>query len=514
MSKEIAHIFWHGELTELEKTSVKSFVKNGFITKLWSYTGLQVDGAESCDARLILPEENLLKYKQRHFENKDSSKYYSSLAAFSDAFRWNVIRKFGGWWFDADCYCLKPESEFAKLRKDAPIIAGLQDHRSPSVNSGVFYANETVSQLLCEELDMLCDAFEYNFDNWGMIGPELISTVIQKNRLTDYIQPIDKFYAIAHSDFNDFIEPEQKIIAKCKIADSYVTHIWHSKLECYNVDKNNPPVNSLLYEFYNDTYVNDQKQNLEMIKVYDSVLQRYVAVSKCYMDILKRPGDQEGIIHYTLSDLPINTIREIFLNSEEYKNTKHIFREDMLTLLPSGECAEIGVFKGEYSAHILEKNDPIKLHLIDVWGNIELSYYDYEMTDDATQNMIFNSIKRKYGKLDNVNIIKSLSTKAAELFKDETLDWVYIDADHSFEGCYNDLVAYNPKVKTDGYICGHDWLPEYFHRDGFGVNTAVLKFVEENNYILSLITDEYEYKSYIISKSENAHNVLMSNIKK
>jgi mannosyltransferase OCH1-like enzyme len=57
--KEIANLFWHGELTMLEITCIKSFVQQGFHTKLWSYNNLSVDGAESCDASLVLPKEKL-----------------------------------------------------------------------------------------------------------------------------------------------------------------------------------------------------------------------------------------------------------------------------------------------------------------------------------------------------------------------------------------------------------------------------------------------------------------------
>ena len=64
-TKEIANMFWHGELSKLETMCIKSFVKNGFDVKLWSYNNLKVDGAESCDARLILSEEHLTKYKQQ-----------------------------------------------------------------------------------------------------------------------------------------------------------------------------------------------------------------------------------------------------------------------------------------------------------------------------------------------------------------------------------------------------------------------------------------------------------------
>jgi hypothetical protein len=323
MNKEIANLFWHGELTEFERVCIKSFVKQGFHTKIWSYTNIQVDGAESCDARLVLPEEHLTKYKQQHFEVKDGSKEsHSSLAAFSDAFRWNVLNKFGGWWFDADCYCLKSSEEFKTLRENKPFISGLQEHGSPTVACGAFYANQQISTKLVERLNSLCKIYDYNFPEWGMIGPLLISDIVQNENLQHLILSVESFYSIEASSTNYYIDPSLKNSAKSLIVDSYLTHIWHSKLNLTNIDKNNPPENSLLKEFYDNTYINNSLPNTQVFSKYKVSLERYIQISKLYKDVFKRPGDINGISNYVGSQLPYSQIENIFKNSEEYKQLK------------------------------------------------------------------------------------------------------------------------------------------------------------------------------------------------
>jgi hypothetical protein len=322
-NKEIAHLFWHGELTKLEETCIKSFIKNGFDTKIWSYTGIQIEGAEACDARLVLPEENLNKYKQRHFEvNDGSKKFYSSMAAFSDAFRWNVVNKFGGWWFDTDCYCLKPAEEFTKLRENKPLVACIQNHECPSINSGVFYADKNTCSKLVERLNQICDYCNYNFPEWGLIGPMLISSVVQNNNLENHILTTDNFYSIEYNQFDFFINPDSKELAKSYIKDSFICHIWHSQLSLHNVDKNNPLRQSLLDEFYSGNYTNDIPVNKERILQYKKALERYISVSKIYKNVLKRPGDFVGIGSYVRSKLSDVEIEKIFKSSEEYKQRK------------------------------------------------------------------------------------------------------------------------------------------------------------------------------------------------
>jgi predicted O-methyltransferase YrrM len=55
------------------------------------------------------------------------------------------------------------------------------------------------------------------------------------------------------------------------------------------------------------------------------------------------------------------------------------------------------------------------------------------------------------------HILVSDSVDAASQFLDGILDLVFIDADHSYEGCLRDIHAWLPKVKRGGWICGHDY---------------------------------------------------------
>jgi predicted O-methyltransferase YrrM len=57
---------------------------------------------------------------------------------------------------------------------------------------------------------------------------------------------------------------------------------------------------------------------------------------------------------------------------------------------------------------------------------------------------------------DMIRVIEGDSAESAALFSGK-LDGVFIDADHSYNGCKRDVEAWFPKVKTDGIFCGHDY---------------------------------------------------------
>lgn len=49
------------------------------------------------------------------------------------------------------------------------------------------------------------------------------------------------------------------------------------------------------------------------------------------------------------------------------------------------------------------------------------------------------------------------STKSAKLFRDNSVDLVFVDAGHLEYEVYNDINAWYPKVKQGGIIAGHDY---------------------------------------------------------
>lgn len=98
------HMLWiGGSLSNLEKISILSFLKNGFSVKLWTYGNVLgvPDGTIQHDARTVLPENRIFKYKN------------GSYAGFANLFRYAVLSKFGGLWADTDVICLIPASHFS-----------------------------------------------------------------------------------------------------------------------------------------------------------------------------------------------------------------------------------------------------------------------------------------------------------------------------------------------------------------------------------------------------------------
>lgn len=121
---------------------------------------------------------------------------------------------------------------------------------------------------------------------------------------------------------------------------------------------------------------------------------------------------------------------------------------------------------------------------------------------DPLFESFYKEVAETFKDNEKIKIIRKTSIKALEDINDNSLDWVYIDGDHNYQPCLEDLRGYHSKVKDDGYICGHDWVTR--PKSGFGVNEAVSDFIKETGFVLVGLTNEVNFKSYVIAKTQEA----------
>ena len=182
---------------------------------------------------------------------------------------------------------------------------------------------------------------------------------------------------------------------------------------------------------------------------------------------------------------------------------------------------ELGSFKGQFANTILN-NWGGKLLMVDVWRELPHQEYDdasnhREHIDAYSQAM--DNIK---GFEDRAYMLRMKGEHACDFISDGSLDFVYIDANHTYQAVKDDIRLWYPKVKSGGIIMGHDYLPDYFFEgkeekdqalytfpDGqpeksqytgmFGVNPAVDEFCLNYGYIINK-TDEFLATWWFIKK--------------
>lgn len=149
---------------------------------------------------------------------------------------------------------------------------------------------------------------------------------------------------------------------------------------------------------------------------------------------------------------------------------------------PNSVGAEIGVWKGEFSKIIETERKPKLLYLIDPWiaypnafGVLKES--DVELhAEDVRYQTVLDKFSDGISK-NTVKVIRKFTPCACLDIPDHSLDWVYVDAGHSYTDVKNDLNCIYSKMKNGAIIMGDDYNPNAWK----GVVQAVDEFSERSD---------------------------------
>ncbi len=122
---------------------------------------------------------------------------------------------------------------------------------------------------------------------------------------------------------------------------------------------------------------------------------------------------------------------------------------------------EVGVFRGVLSQYLLRKG-VARLFMVDTWAPADEQPEHYRETKDycagltAAECAANEALARNVARDGRAVVLKLPSVEAAKQINDGSMDFVFLDADHSYEGVRADIAAWLPKVRKGGWIGGHD----------------------------------------------------------
>jgi predicted O-methyltransferase YrrM len=127
---------------------------------------------------------------------------------------------------------------------------------------------------------------------------------------------------------------------------------------------------------------------------------------------------------------------------------------------------EVGTLHGEFARTILAVADPRELHLI-----------DHVVHDDA------RAFVNEPAARGRVSLHEGDSVEVLKRFADEYFDWIYIDAQHEYDGVKRDIEVARRKVKPDGLLVFNDYTVwSYVEMQPYGVAAAVNELCLEDGW--------------------------------
>ena len=134
--------------------------------------------------------------------------------------------------------------------------------------------------------------------------------------------------------------------------------------------------------------------------------------------------------------------------------------------------AEIGVDRGKFSEYMFEAIPDLELLCVDPWR--------WKLRGKSRYHSAVRRLEPH-----NATIIRKTSLMASLEVPRESLDFVYIDGDHTFDFVMMDIILWAPKIKYGGIISGHDY---YKFRHG-GVVEAVNAYTNAHCITQWFLTD-------------------------
>jgi len=147
--------------------------------------------------------------------------------------------------------------------------------------------------------------------------------------------------------------------------------------------------------------------------------------------------------------------------------------------------AEIGVYKGEFTEKFCKAG--LKMYAIDPWHSYGGA--GRAAKEQKRQDFLYGHTQRTLAPYLDCTIIRKTSMDAVHYFKDESLDFVYIDGDHSFKHIAEDIYEWTWKVRKGGVVSGHDYL---------GNNSIAQKMIPHVGAVVDAYVKAFNIKNWYI----------------
>lgn len=123
--------------------------------------------------------------------------------------------------------------------------------------------------------------------------------------------------------------------------------------------------------------------------------------------------------------------------------------------------AEVGVWKGSFAAAMLAACPAIEMYvMVDPWRHLD-EWNKPANVDGATFEAIrLEAMAATEFAASRRRVLRGTTLEVIDAIEDASLDFVYIDGDHTLSGVVTDLIAMRPKIRPGGFLGGDDFCAD------------------------------------------------------
>jgi len=228
----IIQALWIGEsLSSIEQLCISSFLKNGHEFHLYTYdrVGNIPEGTTIKNGNDILDSSKIVRYKN------------GSVSLFTNWFRFEILKKFGGFWVDLDVICLKPfnfsdnEPVFSLEVEGRICTAVMSFPKNHKFTNFMIDINKNPNKFLPydnwktkkRKLKRKLKGQGLEQTNWGETsGPTGVSNGLKYFDMLKSAKHKDYFFPIHYMDWK-FIYYSSTKIDDSVFKNTYAIHLWN-----------------------------------------------------------------------------------------------------------------------------------------------------------------------------------------------------------------------------------------------------------------------------------------------
>lgn len=164
---------------------------------------------------------------------------------------------------------------------------------------------------------------------------------------------------------------------------------------------------------------------------------------------------------------------------------------------------EVGVWRGGFAKPILENCEFIRrYYMIDPWAPLPNWNKPLNVDAQTFEAAYAETLEKTAFAAKKIVVLRGRTKEVIEEIPDSSLDFAYIDGDHTLRGITIDLIKLIPKIKKNGFIGGDDFTPDPWQHDVRFEPTLVcpfsIYFAEAMDFPIAALP----FSQYLIQKRE------------
>ncbi len=167
---------------------------------------------------------------------------------------------------------------------------------------------------------------------------------------------------------------------------------------------------------------------------------------------------------------------------------------------------EVGVWKADFTRLLLQECGAIeRYYMLDPWAHLP----DWNKPLNVKQEVLDGAYEESVQKTEFASakrvVLRGRTREMIGSIPDESLDFAYLDGDHTLRGITIDLIKVLPKVKAGGYIGGDDFAKDVWQHPAHYEPTLVCPFSVYFAEALELPIVALPFDQFLIQKRADTH---------